>query len=54
MSAICLDSYKTDYSEYIEVWYVLDPAYFLSFHALNENGMFQSVCREARIYYFPW
>lgn len=56
VSAICLDSYKTDMAEYIEVWYVPDPVYILSFHGFifNGNGVTSTICREARIYYFPW
>lgn len=43
--------------EYIEVWYVPDPAYNLSFHGFildGNGGMTSTICREARIYYFPW
>ena len=54
VSAICMDAYTTDYSEYLEIWYVLDPAYFLSFHGLTKTGMIETTCRQARIYYIPW
>lgn len=49
-----MDAYATSCSEYLEIWYVLDPAYFLSFHGLTETGMIETTCRQARIYYIPW
>lgn len=56
VSAICMDSYKTEENEYVEIW--CEPNYSrynITIHMFLADGtIVYSPCKQLKVYYFPW